>query len=138
VDRGDVEAVGDDPLELLAVVGDAAALAAQGEARPDDEGEGPDLLGGARASSACLTVRDLATSRPILIMACLKSSRSSPLAIASGLAPIISTPYLARMPSLWSSIDRLSAVWPPRVGRSAEGRSAAMIFSRISTVSGSM
>jgi hypothetical protein len=51
VDGRDVEAVGDDPLELLAVVGDAAALAAEGEARADDEGEGAELLGAARASS---------------------------------------------------------------------------------------
>jgi hypothetical protein len=39
---------------------------------------------------------------------------------------------------LLSSIERLSAVCPPSVGRSAEGLSAAMIFSRMSTVRGSM
>jgi hypothetical protein len=92
----------------------------------------------ARASSEVLTVRDFATSRPIFTIACLKSSRSSPFEIASGFAPIISTPYLARIPFLWSSIERLRAVCPPRVGRSAEGRSAAITFSRISTVRGSM
>ncbi len=91
-----------------------------------------------RACSGVWTVLDRATSRPILTIARLNSSRSSPLEIASGFAPIISTPYFARTPSLWSSIERLSAVWPPSVGRSAEGLSAAMIFSRISAVSGSM
>ena len=101
-------------------------------------GNAPISSAAARASSRVCTVRERATSRPILSIACLKSSRSSPLAIAAGLAPIISTPYFARIPCLSSSMDRLSAVWPPSVGRRAEGRSASMIFSTIWTVSGSM
>src|ERR1035438_2166535 len=83
-------------------------------------GKAPTSSAAARACSSVWTVLDLATSRPILTIACLKSSRSSPFAIASGLAPIISTPYFARTPSLWSSIDRLRAVCPPSVGRRAE------------------
>jgi hypothetical protein len=101
-------------------------------------GKLPSMSAAARASSMVLTVRDRATSRPILIIACLNNSRSSPLEIASGLAPIISTPYFSRIPFLWSSIDRFSAVCPPSVGSRADGRSAAMIFSRNSRVSGSM
>ena len=41
--RGSIEALGGDGLKLLAVVGDAASGAAEGEGRPDDEGEGADL-----------------------------------------------------------------------------------------------
>jgi hypothetical protein len=134
VHRRDVEAVGDDLLELLPVIGDAPSV----KLGRMMSGKTPTSSAAALASSGFLTVRDFATSRPILIIACLKSSRSSPFAIASGLAPIISTPYLSRMPSLLSSIERLSAVCPPSVGSRAEGRSAAMIFSRISTVRGSM
>lgn len=59
----------------------------------------------------------------------LKSSRSSPLLIASTLAPISSTPYFSRTPFSCMEIAVFSAVWPPRVGRSASGRSLAMIFS---------
>ena len=39
VDRAELEPVGDHPVELLAVVGDAAAGAAQGEAGPQDAGQ---------------------------------------------------------------------------------------------------
>ena len=41
----EVEAAGDDFLEFLAVVGDAAALAAEGEGGADDEREAADFLG---------------------------------------------------------------------------------------------
>lgn len=40
----------------------------------------------------------------------LKRSRSSPLLIASTLAPISSTPYLSRVPASWREIAVLSAV----------------------------
>ena len=53
-------------------------------------------------------------------------------------APIMRTPYFSSTPRRSSSIERLRAVWPPRVGRRADGRSAAITFSRISAVSGSM
>ncbi len=42
----EVEAAGDDVIEFLAVVGDAASGSAHGEARADDEREGADILGG--------------------------------------------------------------------------------------------
>ena len=45
-----------------------------------------------------VTEKDRATSRPISSIACLKSSRSSPFLIASGFAPIISTPNSSRIP----------------------------------------
>lgn len=67
----------------------------------------------------------------------LKSSRSSPLLMASTLAPMSSTPYSSRVPDSCRAIAVLSAVWPPRVGRRASGRSLAMIFSTNSGVIGS-
>ncbi len=68
---------------------------------------------------------------------CLNSSRSSPLLIASTFAPISSTLYFSSVPASASEMAVLSAVWPPRVGRSASGRSLAMIFSTNSGVIGS-
>ena len=44
-DGREVEAAGDDFIELLAVVGDAAAGAAEGEGGPDDEREAADFFG---------------------------------------------------------------------------------------------
>ena len=46
----------------------------------------------------------------------LKIWRSSPLWMASGLAPIISTPCFSSTPVLCSAMAVLSAVWPPSVG----------------------
>ena len=77
------------------------------------------------------------TSSPMPVIADLKSSRSSAVAIASALAPIISTPNLSSTPAEKSAIARLSAVWPPIVGRSASGRSRSMIASRTSGSNGS-
>ena len=57
--------------------------------------------------------------------------------MASGDAPMSSTPYFSRMPASVSSTARFRAVCPPTVGSTASGRSVAMIFSRYSTVSGS-
>ncbi|OUD85325.1 hypothetical protein BC477_13010 [Clavibacter michiganensis subsp. michiganensis] len=68
----------------------------------------------------------------------LKSWRSSPFWMASTFAPMSSTPCLARMPSSSRRIAALSAVWPPRVGSTASGRSLMMIFSSTSLVIGSM
>ena len=68
----------------------------------------------------------------------LNFSRSSPSSIAAMLAPISSTLYFSRTPFLSSAMAVLRAVWPPRVGRSASGRSLAMIFSTTSGVIGSM
>jgi hypothetical protein len=71
-------------------------------------------------------------------MAALKRSRSSAFLMAGSFAPISSTPWRSRTPRSASATARFSPVWPPRVGSSACGRSAAMMRSRTSTVSGSM
>ncbi len=90
------------------------------------------------ASSRVWAVAELGTSRPMPTMASLNCSRSSAVAIASALAPIISgvagTPM---MPASNSSIARFSPVWPPSVGRTASGRSCSMIFVAWSMSSGS-
>ena len=92
----------------------------------------------ARAASRSRTTLERGTSSPISSMIRLNFSRSSPRSMASSLAPMSSTPWRARMPSLERRRERLSAVWPPRVGSSASGFSRSMIFSRASGVSGSM
>ena len=61
-------------------------------------------------------------------MACLNFSRSSALSMTSGVAPIISTPYLFRTPCLCRSIAVLRPVWPPSVGSRASGRSRSMML----------
>ena len=119
----------DDGEEFLAVIGDAAAGAAQGEAegritagRPDlssaasalvklsgdnsiigivraviDEIAGADPSSGAAGPSS---VMPLGTSRPMAIIACLKSSRSSALSMASAVAPISSILWRSSAPIL--------------------------------------
>ena len=57
--------------------------------------------------------------------------------MASTLAPMRGQSYFSRIPFSCSSIAQLSAVCPPRVARTASGRSLAMIFSTISGVIGS-
>ena len=79
-------------LEFFAVVGDAAAGAAQGEGGADDDGKVRSAGDRGRASSMVWAVPERGTSRPIFTMASLKSWRSSPLLMASALAPIIWTP----------------------------------------------
>ncbi len=79
-----------------------------------------------------------AEPRPIFVIAALNFERSSALSIASGDAPISSTPYFASTPWRNRSSAQLSAVWPPIVGRIASGRSVAMIFSTTCHVIGSM
>ena len=91
-----------------------------------------------RASSIVCATPDLGTSRPILIIASLNLSRSSPFSIASAFAPISLTPWRSSAPLRTSSMAVLSAVWPPSVGRRASGFSAMMIFSTTSAVIGSM
>ena len=133
VDRAELEPALGDLAELLDVVGDAAADAAQRERRPDDE----------RETRACSTSvqgfverscddRSAGTSRPISRIASLNSSRSSATLIASIDAPISLTLYFSRTPRSASSTARLSAVWPPTVGSIASGRSRAMIASTTS------
>ena len=78
------------------------------------------------------------TWRPMPCMACLKISRSSAVRMASALAPISSgVPSVPTAPRSTSSMARLSAVWPPRVGSTASGRSRSMILQRMSASSGS-
>ena len=91
-----------------------------------------------RASSIVWAMPERGISRPILIIASLKRWRSSPLSMASALAPIMRTPCLAKVPALNSDIDVFNAVWPPKVGNSASGFSRMMIFSTTSGVIGSM
>jgi hypothetical protein len=57
--------------------------------------------------------------------------------MASMFAPINSTPNLSSTPASCSATAVFSAVWPPRVGRSASGRSRAMTRATKSGVIGS-
>ncbi len=70
-------------------------------------------------------------------MACLNSSRSSAFSIAWRSAPINFTAYFESTPASSSASAKLSAVCPPRVGKSASGRSRAMTRSMLWTVNGS-
>jgi hypothetical protein len=89
------------------------------------------------ASSIVRVLNARGTPRPIFSIAALKSSRSSAFLIAATLAPISSTPYFSSTPFFARASARLSAVWPPSVGRIASGRSLAMIASTTSGTSGS-
>jgi len=91
----------------------------------------------ARASSRSWAKPESGHSRPISIIAFLNSSRSSAVRIASVFAPMSSTRCSSSTPRAESSIARLSAVWPPIVGRSASGRSRATIAASTSASSGS-
>ena len=72
-------------------------------------------------------------------IASLNRSRSSAVAIASALAPIISgVPGTPIRPCPYRAIATLSPVWPPSVGSTASGRSRSMIRATTSGVSGSM
>ena len=82
-DRAEVEAARDEVVELLAVVGDAAAGAAQGEAGPQHARQA-DLARGCAWASARLRATPLrGTSRPILSIASLNFWRSSALSMTS-------------------------------------------------------
>ena len=91
-----------------------------------------------QASPIECAMPERAEPSPILVIASLNFRRSSALSIASGLAPISSTSYLASTPSCHRSSAQFNAVWPPMVGRIASGRSLAMIFSTVCQVIGSM
>ena len=61
-------------------------------------------------------------------MATLNSSRSSAVRMASALAPMSSgVPGMSTAPRSTSCMARFRAVWPPRVGSTASGRSRSMI-----------
>ncbi len=83
------------------------------------------------------TVIDHGIRRPASVIVWRNSSRSSARLIAVWSAPISSTPNRSRVPSSWSAIARFSAVWPPRVGSRASGRSFSMIFATGPGCSGS-
>jgi hypothetical protein len=76
-------------------------------------------------------------SRPMAVIASRKSSRSSALSMAAREAPINSTSKRSSVPSSSRARATLSAVWPPIVGKSASGRSAAMILATMAGVIGS-
>ncbi len=84
------------------------------------------------------TVIDQGMRIPASVIVVRNSSRSSARRIAAASAPISSTPQRSRVPSSCSVIARFSAVWPPRVGSSASGRSFSMIFVTGPGSSGSM
>ena len=84
------------------------------------------------------TISDLGKSKPISIIFFLNFFLSSAFEIALELAPINSILYFFRIPFFSASIARLSAVWPPIVGRIASGFSFLRIFSKTSKVIGSM
>ena len=73
----------------------------------------------------------------MLSMAARNSSRLSAFLITSGVAAIISMPRRSRMPVSATIRAVLSAVWPPRVGRMASGRSARSTSMTTSGVMGS-
>ena len=92
----------------------------------------------AKTCSIVWQIIDLADSPPIFSTIALKSSRFSPRSIAATSAPINLTLYLSRVPAWKRPIAALSAVCPPRVARTASGRSLAMIRSMNSGVIGSI
>ncbi len=93
----------------------------------------------ARAASRLWAVADGGTLRPMPCMASLNRSRSSAVAMASALAPMSSgVPGTPTALASTSSMARFSAVWPPRVGRTASGCSRSMMAARWSASRGSM
>ena len=83
-------------------------------------------------------IRLRAVSAPQRSTTPLKSWRSSPSWIASTLAPMSGQSYFSRIPCSCNAIAALRAVCPPRVARTASGRSLAMIASITSGMIGSM
>ena len=137
-DRRGLQARDDDLVEFLAVVGDAAAGAAQREGGPDDRRQ-------ADLGQGVASLRP-ATARP---GSAAGQARSAPWPGGTargprpwrwprGEAPISSTPNRSSVPSRASAMATLSAVWPPMVGSSASGRSRSMILATIAGVTGSM
>ena len=98
----------------------------------------PMVSSAARASSMSWAISERVVASPISAIAVRKRSRSSAMSIASGVAPIISTPWLSSTPSRSRSSAQFSAVCPPIVGRIAPGRSRSMIRSTTRQSIGSM
>ena len=97
----------------------------------------PNSRAAASHSASVWQARLRGTSAPRPVTMSLNRCRSSAAVIASMLAPMSSTPYLVSVPAVCRPTAALRAVWPPRVGRSASGRSAAITFSSTSAVIGS-
>ncbi len=138
VRRREIEPVAHDLLELVAVVGDAAARAAERERRTDDRGKSGDVENRfgfveALGDAARRRRRDRCDASLRRTACDLRRSRSR-----RAVAPINSTPYFSSAPDCDSAIETLSAVWPPIVGRIASGRSFSRISSTNSGVTGSM
>ena len=80
----------------------------------------------------------LGVSKPIFFIDFLNNSLSSAFWITLLEAPIRLTLYFFRIFLFSSSMDRLRAVWPPIVERSASGFSFLIIFSIIDIFKGSI
>ena len=78
--------------EAFRVLGDARPLSAEDEARAHHDREADLLAAICSASCSEWAKPDRGTSRPMSCIAALKRSRSSAVAIASGRAPMTSTP----------------------------------------------
>src|SRR5262245_19728542 len=109
VHRAQLESTIRELAELLDVVGDTAADAAQRERRPDDQRKSQRLrqIHGF-STRPCQTA--FGTSRPIDRMASLNRSRSSATLMASMEAPISWTPNLSRVPAFARSTARFKPV----------------------------
>ena len=117
----------DQRLELLAVVGDAAAGAAERERRPDDGG----IAGVAPPRPAppprVRTVRPGGVASPMRRIACGELARGPrPSGWRARWRRSARRRTRSSVPSRCSAIATLSAVWPPIVGSSASGRSRSM------------
>ena len=88
-----------------------------------------------RTSSMVRAMPLSGTLRPMAAMAARNSSRLSAFLMAGMVAPMWSTLYFSSTPISARARAVFSAVWPPRVGNSASGRSFSMI---LATVPGSM
>ena len=126
-----------DAVQLLLVVGDAGAQAAHGEARAHDQrvaellGDLVDFLDavgdvGAGGFGAGL-VNDLLEQFTVLATVDGFQGSTDQFDVV-----------LLQDAGLAQRHGGVSAVWPPKVGRSASGRSLAMICSRIGVEIGSM
>ena len=129
--------LGDAP-QAVAVVGDAAAGAAQGEGRAHDERQAEIAGGALGVGQRGRRSRCAARAGRSPPWRCGTRRRSSARRMASASAPIISTSQRSRMPLSLSSIARFRAVWPPSVGSSASGRSISMMRVSVGRSSGSM
>ena len=122
-------------VELVRVVRDAAARAAERVRRPDDQRAGRSRSRAPRASST--SVHDRAARAPARrsrCSSCWNSSRSSAFWIASSGVPSSRTPYRSRTPGFGAAATaRFRPVCPPSVGSRPSGRSRSMIRSSTST-----